>query len=158
FLAVTVPSIEIVLYQTSDFKRYLFVGGDGAAAVAWSADSQLVALTLAQQRLVRLWNISSNHEGPVLEALAPPGLRLVLLSKDGNRLIAATYKEVRIWNLAGSPEKLNLYGHVGGVPGITFSPDGTQLASTGKDQQVKIWNPATGQLLRTLPGFEGPVE
>src|SRR5262249_20183194 len=88
----------------------------------------------------------------------PPGLRLVLLSKDGNRLIAATYKEVRIWNLAGSPEKLNLYGHVGGVPGITFSPDGTQLASTGKDQQVKIWNPATGQLLRTLPGFEGRVE
>jgi WD40 repeat protein len=158
FLAAAVSSIEIVLYQISDFKRYLFVGGDVAEAVAWSADSQLVALTAGQLRLVRLWNISSNREGPVLEAPAPPGLHSVLLSKDGNRLVAATFKEVRIWNLAGSSEKLNLYGHVGGVPGITFSPDGRLLASTGKDQMVKIWHPATGQLLRTLPGFEGPVE
>jgi WD40 repeat protein len=158
FLAAAVMSLEVVLYQTSDFKRYLFVGGDLPAEVAWSPDSQLVALNAVQQGLIRLWNISSNREGPVLEAPASPGLHSVVLSRDGNHLIAASKKEVRIWDIAGASENVNRYGHVGGVPRVAFSPDGTLLASTGKDQKVKIWNPATGQLRTTLDNFKGAVE
>jgi WD40 repeat protein len=116
FLAAAVESLEVVLYQTSDFKRYLFVGGDVPEAVAWSPDSQLVAFNAVQQGLIRLWNISSNREGPVLEAPAAPGLHSVELSRDGNHLVAASKKEVRIWDLAGASEKDNLSGHVGGVP------------------------------------------
>jgi WD40 repeat protein len=157
-MAATVESLEIILYQTSDFKRYLFVGGDVAGALAWSPNSQLVALAAGQQGLVRLWNVSTNREGPVLEAPAPPDLHSVVISKDSNRLVAASMNEVRIWELAGSLEKLNLSGHVGGVPCVAYSPDGTLLASTGKDQKVKIWNPATVQLIRELDGFKGPVE
>ena len=41
---------------------------------------------------------------------------------------------VRIWDLAAAREKLAIGAHVGGTPGLAFSPDGRHLASAGKDR------------------------
>src|SRR5262249_58508415 len=45
-----------------------------------------------------------------------------------------------------------LRGHDHWIAGLAFSPDGTRLASAGYDHVVKLWDPATGQELRTLLG------
>ena len=49
-------------------------------------------------------------------------------------------------------EILDLRGHTGEVYAVAFSPDGRLLASAGKDQTIKIWDLATDQEVRTLPG------
>jgi len=40
---------------------------------------------------------------------------------------------------------------------VAFSPDGRILASASKDTTVKLWDTATGKLLRTLTGHTEEV-
>jgi WD40 repeat protein len=47
--------------------------------------------------------------------------------------------------------------HKGGVAGVEFHSNGTQLLSGGADKTVKIWEAATGKLLRTFVPLDDPV-
>ncbi len=48
-----------------------------------------------------------------------------------------------------------LKGHTDSVYSVAFSPDGDMLASKSFDETIKIWNPNTGQLLRTIHTSRG---
>jgi WD40 repeat protein/serine/threonine protein kinase len=50
-----------------------------------------------------------------------------------------------------------LLGHTDKVVAIEFSPDGSRFATASRDDTVKLWDPITGELLRTLPGHAGDV-
>ena len=40
---------------------------------------------------------------------------------------------------------------------LAFSPDGTRIASGSDDHTVKLWDAASGNLVRTFDGHSGPV-
>lgn len=48
-------------------------------------------------------------------------------------------------------------GHSGSINQVILSPDGRWLASAGDDKTIKIWDIATGRLLRTLVGHDDSV-
>ena len=50
-----------------------------------------------------------------------------------------------------------LEGHTGDVNSVSFSPDGTTLASGSSDGKVKLWDVATGTNIATLHGHWTPV-
>ena len=41
---------------------------------------------------------------------------------------------------------------------MAFSPDGRLLATASEDETARLWDPATGEHLRTLTGHAGEVE
>lgn len=42
--------------------------------------------------------------------------------------------------------------HEGAVTGVVFSPDGARMATTGEDRMLKVWDPATGELVTSARG------
>jgi WD40 repeat protein/DNA-binding SARP family transcriptional activator len=47
---------------------------------------------------------------------------------------------------------LSFHGHDVDVNHVAFSPDGSKLATTGDDGELKVWDPSTGRLLASLSG------
>ena len=55
------------------------------------------------------------------------------------------------------PELILQTGHTKSVNAVVFSPDNRWLASGGKDNVIKIWDLANGNVLRTLYGHTSNV-
>jgi WD40 repeat protein len=57
---------------------------------------------------------------------------------------------VRIWNPITGATRHTLNGHDSWVQALAVAHDGSWLASTGNDGQVRIWEPTTGLALTSL--------
>jgi WD40 repeat protein len=82
-------------------------------------------------------------------------------SRDGS-LLATTDKIVAldkcaaiIWDANTGIEKQKLLDDWAWE--FALSPDGKTIATGGGDYNIKLWDIATGQLLRTFLGHSGPV-
>jgi WD40 repeat protein len=64
---------------------------------------------------------------------------------------------VRIWDVATRSAKTALKGHTDAIYGVAFSPDGASLASCGNDNNLFLWNLASGKS-RSLMGHTGAVQ
>lgn len=60
-----------------------------------------------------------------------------------------------LWPRAAVPATSSV-GHTDAVYAIALSPDGKTLASGSADRTVKLWNPATGELVRELKNTLDP--
>ena len=60
-------------------------------------------------------------------------------------------------NSGNRPELILQTGHTRSINAVAFSPDSRWLASGGKDNVVKIWDLATGNIVRTLYGHTSNV-
>ncbi|KAH7303159.1 WD40-repeat-containing domain protein [Stachybotrys elegans] len=65
---------------------------------------------------------------------------------------AATSREFTAWRL-----RRTLEGHEDSVWSVAFSHDSKLLASSSKDQTIRLWDTATGETLQTLKGHRGGV-
>ncbi|MBI3724084.1 serine/threonine protein kinase [bacterium] len=121
-------------------------------ACAFAADGYRLALSSYHYPRVYLWNVQA-RQPRVLEG-HQKGVRAVAFSPDAAKL--ATWSldgSARIWDGTSGRELLVLRSETDpqdDVLAIAWSGDSKRLATTGKD--VRIWDAATGRLLRALKG------
>jgi WD40 repeat protein len=147
----------LLVYELPSFGQRSVVRWDTVQKVRFSPDSQyLAAATISG--LVKIWSVATNRDSPALTQSGDGNSYGLAISDDGRALALSGERKVRVWDLAGTPERRATAGHSGGVTSVAFSPDGTRLASTSKDRIVRIWDPVTGRLSRTLSGYSHNIE
>jgi WD40 repeat protein len=114
-------------------------GGDGRVAVM---DRDGMTLRVFDSRLQAPGTLTAaTGRFTALAAHAETGV-LALACSDG---------VIRTYDGRTLKKVQELRGHRDEVLGLAYAPDGRRLASFGKDGVVKVWDPATGQELLTLP-------
>src|SRR5262245_54843644 len=54
-------------------------------------------------------------------------------------------------------ELVPIIGHVNGIRAVAFSQDASLVLSGSEDATIKIWDRATGRLIRTFAGHKGAI-
>jgi WD40 repeat protein len=84
----------------------------------------------------------------------PTGWFQIALSPDGQTLAVATRDGIlALFRVAGGQERTRLLergSSPGGLLSLAFSPGGNYLASGDGNHEIKLWEPASGKLVRTM--------
>ncbi len=127
---------------------------ENANAVAWSPDGVILAAGCADAA-IRVWDtrsarqpiILSGHLGPVKSvAWCPQVGTHVLASSDMNG-------DVRLWDLHATPVSGWITGgHRDLVRALSWSPDGSLVASGSDDLTIRLWDRQSRELELSLGG------
>jgi WD40 repeat protein len=97
-------------------------------------------------KTVKLWDLAKAN---VLKSFGPVAdpIKAVAFSKDFTKVGVAAGKAVKVFVIADGKEAATL-NHAVDVLSLSFSPDGTRIATGAADKQTRIWDAATGKELQ----------
>jgi WD40 repeat protein len=105
----------------------------------------------------RLWDATNGRVIGLEIPGTPGGVRSVSLSPDGREAALASRNLVELRRLEPPQLARSFSGHSGMIHAVAYSPDGRYLASAGTDQTIRLWDRATGKLIRTSYDHKGSV-
>jgi WD40 repeat protein len=114
--------------------------------LSWSRDGKMLAS--ADHTETKIWDVAGGTE---MQTLAHLG-RCCAFSPDGKTLAAAgRHFTVHLRDLTAGKDRLALCRHEGPVAGLAVNADGKRLV-TNDGHTLRIWEAATGKLVREIKG------
>ncbi len=117
--------------------------------LAWASDGERLAVGNSDGT-VHIWRpgvgivsvLGGHSEGIVSLAWSPDGNWLATSGRPEN--------SVRVWEAATGELVAELEGHTNLVTAVSWAPDSNQLASCGYDSQLRIWDAAGQEQIRSF--------
>jgi WD40 repeat protein len=131
---------------------------EAASGVAFSPDGKRL-LTGSFDHTLKLWDIASGRE--IRTYSVPQGQRNMVLSvafsPDGKLVASGSGDNVaRLWDVPAT-DPVRFLATKEEINGLALSPDGSRLATAGKDGLVRVFAAADFKMLFELKGHTGPV-
>ncbi len=130
-----------------------------ALEITFSPDDRRMATT-PDRYTIQLWGIDSGSLLDTIFTSFTGAVGSLVFSPDGTSLASGHYDgTIRIWD-AVTGDLIFTIQTDGFVNSLAYSPDGTVLASGNgyHGNQIQLWDPTTGQPLRTLEGHNAAVD
>jgi WD40 repeat protein len=127
----------------------------------YSPDGTRIA-TGSDDKTIKIWDAQTGvelgtwqgHNGAVL---------FLNWSYDGSRIVSCSGfdiagvdeglgSEIIVWNAQNGNELFRINYHQDDIMEVSFSPDGTMLASSADDREIGIWDAQTGERIKILTG------
>jgi len=151
----------IELWDLNGSQTFQINSTSAIYSLAFSPDGKVL---LSGQRggVIKVWNIGGSKEPRSSINAYPSNANVteIAISPDSASFATRGFEsinsqndsEIKVWSLQNGQQIRSFNaGGSGGINSIAISPDGRLLAAyASKDETVKIWNFATGELLSTL--------
>lgn len=150
-------TIKVWDIKTGKLIRTLSGNIGEVSSVAISPDGNFLAVGSCEhpKSNVKVWYLETGKLLHTLSGHQKP-VNFLVISPDG-QILASGSNKIKIWNLRKGDRICTLW-HSSAVYTAAVSADGSILASGSSDNKIRLWNPRTGELLRTLNGHSGAVK
>ncbi len=153
---------EVVVWNASDatLVRRIKNIGQRVFAMAFSFDGRTLAVGCGEPGRsgeVRLVDFTSGDIKSVVARTEDIVLDLAFRPGTSELAIALSDSTIRIVNLDTLKEVRTIASHADWVTAVSWSDDGTRLASASRDKSAKVYDGATGELLSSYLGHNAAV-
>ena len=127
--------------------------------VGWMADGKLLA-SAGGDNTVKVWDFDKGEQARTINAHAKQVTRLLFIGKKAEFITSGGDNQVKAFNATNGGNIRNFPGGTDFIYAIATSPDGAVVAAGGQEGVVRVYNGATGALLRSLlpPDAQSPVK
>lgn len=156
---VTMNQPDIVkLYDVksgSELRTLPVSCGFYASSVAFSSDGALLA-TAGGWNDVEVWRVSDGTR--VTDIPYPSSVHNVHFGpSDGTIIVGGYDKRATVWEIPSGKKVLELAPTTDEMAEAIYSPDGSQIATTGPGNDVQIWDAASGKLIQRIASHSAYV-
>ena len=122
-----------------------------ANSISFSPDGKTLA-SGAWDKTVKLWDVTTGTNIATFSGGHTESVTSVAYSSDGKTLASAGMWDgtIVLWNATTGKIAAALPGHQSKIYFLVFSPDGTILASGGRDHTIKLWDIDKDRNIRTV--------